>query len=64
MQGCSREGQEKPDPELFTLIGVVFKSCMRFRFLGYRLGWVKIGGAGPPVTNRFKPPGRPSARDR
>ena len=29
VQGCSREGEEKPDPELFTLEGVVFKSCLR-----------------------------------
>ena len=28
VQGCSREGEEKPDPELFTLVGVVFKSCL------------------------------------
>ena len=28
MQGCSREGEEKPDPELFTLVGVVFKSSL------------------------------------
>ena len=28
VQGCSREGEEKPDPELFTLEGVVFKSCL------------------------------------
>ena len=28
MQGCSREGEEKSDPELFSLIGVVFKSCL------------------------------------
>ena len=28
VQGYSREGEEKPDPELFTLIGVVFKSCL------------------------------------
>ena len=27
---------------------------------GDRLGWLKVVGAGPPVTNRFKPPGRPS----
>ena len=26
---------------------------------GDRLGWLKVVGAGPPVTNRFKPPGRP-----
>ena len=29
VQGCSREGEEKPGPELFTLVGVVFKSCLR-----------------------------------
>ena len=28
VQGCSREGEEKPDPKLFTLGGVVFKSCL------------------------------------
>ena len=28
VQGCSREGEEKPDPELFTLVWVVFKSCL------------------------------------
>ena len=28
VQGCSREGEEKPDPELFTLVRVVFKSCL------------------------------------
>ena len=28
VQGCSREGEEKSDPELFTLVGVVFKSCL------------------------------------
>ena len=27
VQGCSREGEEKPDPELFTLVRVAFKSC-------------------------------------
>ena len=36
MQGCSREGEEKPDPELFTLIGVVFKSCLRSGRAGYK----------------------------
>ena len=29
VQDCSREGEEKPGPELFTLVGVVFKSCLR-----------------------------------
>ena len=29
MQGCSREGEEKPGPELFTLAGMVFKSSLR-----------------------------------
>ena len=28
VQGCSREGEEKPDPELFTLEGVAVKSCL------------------------------------
>ena len=28
VQGCSREGEEKPDPELFTLVRVVVKSCL------------------------------------
>ena len=28
VQGCSREGEEKPDPGLFTLVGMVFKSCL------------------------------------
>ena len=32
VQGCSREGKEKPDPELFTLEGVVFKSCLGFLY--------------------------------
>ena len=31
---------------------------------GDRLGWLKVVGAGPPVTNRFKPPGKPSTRFR
>ena len=29
VQGCSREGEEKPGSELFTLAGMVFKSCLR-----------------------------------
>ena len=28
VQGCSREGEEKPDPELFTLVRVAVKSCL------------------------------------
>ena len=28
MQGCSREGEEKPDPELFTLVRVAVESCL------------------------------------
>ena len=28
VQGCSREGEEKPDPELFTLEGLAVKSCL------------------------------------
>ena len=28
VQGCSREDKEKPDPELFTLVGVAVKSCL------------------------------------
>ena len=33
VQGCSREGEEKPDPELFTLVmggggGGAVKSCL------------------------------------
>ena len=28
VQGCSREGEERPDPELFTLEGLAVKSCL------------------------------------
>ena len=28
VQCCSREGEEKPDPELFTLVRVAVKSCL------------------------------------
>ena len=28
VQGCSRKGEEKPDPELFTLVRVAVKSCL------------------------------------
>ena len=28
VQGCIREGEEKPDPELFTLVRVTVKSCL------------------------------------
>ena len=28
VRGCSREGEEKPDPELFTLVRVAVKSCL------------------------------------
>ena len=28
VQGCSREDEEKPDPELFTLVRVAVKSCL------------------------------------
>ena len=28
VQGCSREGEEKPDPELFTPVRVAVKSCL------------------------------------
>ena len=28
VQGCSREGEEKPDPELFTLVRVAVESCL------------------------------------
>ena len=28
VQGCNREGEEKPDPELFTLVRVAVKSCL------------------------------------
>ena len=28
VQGCSREGEEKPDPESFTLVRVAVKSCL------------------------------------
>ena len=28
VQGCSREGEEKPYPELFTLVRVAVKSCL------------------------------------
>ena len=28
MQGCSREGEEKPNPELFTLVRVAVKSWL------------------------------------
>ena len=28
VQGCSREGGEKPDPELFTLVRVAVESCL------------------------------------
>ena len=28
VQGCSREGEVKPDPELFTLVRVAVKSCL------------------------------------
>ena len=28
VQGYSREGEEKPDPELFTLVRVAVKSCL------------------------------------
>ena len=28
MQGCSREGEDRPDPELFPLEGLAVKSCL------------------------------------
>ena len=28
VQNCSREGEEKPDPELFTIVRVAVKSCL------------------------------------
>ena len=34
VQDCSREGEEKPDPELFTLEGVVFKSINELGLIG------------------------------
>ena len=34
VQGCSREGEEKPDPELFTLVRVAVKSCQGSEWAG------------------------------
>ena len=29
VQGCSREGEEKPDPEMFSLVRVAVEFCLR-----------------------------------
>ena len=49
VQGCSREGEEKPDPKLFTLEGLAVKSGSGSGF-GDRIGWEIAGTSSPKYS--------------